>query len=215
MPKSNLMPSPREALTQGEAGAPALESRFRAICLVAAPLLMGISTFFWEGGKVGMVGGTVQVYACFFWTLSYFAFYQRIRPALPRMALLILVVGVYASLGGNNWGVDGIYGAAFQALGATPEMTEGIIGAMGPFAPFILFMPGLCFPLNFILTAIVLGRVKALPIWAASLMALGAVLFPASRIPRIELLAHLSDLLMLVPMLWLGWSYWSGRKVHA
>lgn len=215
MPKSLLMPAPPEAQPQGGAGASVLESKFWAVCLVAAPLLMGISTFFWQGGKVGMVGGTVQVYACIFWTLSYFAFYQRIRPVLPRIALLILLVGVYSGVGGNNWGVDGIYGAAFQALGATPEMTEGIIGAMGPFAPFILFMPGLCFPLNFILTAIVLGRVKALPIWAASLMALGAVLFPASRIPRIELLAHLSDLLMLVPMVWLGWGYWSGRKVHA
>jgi hypothetical protein len=39
------------------------------------------------------------------------------------------------------------------------------------------------------------------------LLALGAIAFPVSRIPRIEILAHIADLLLLIPMIRIGYSF--------
>ena len=41
--------------------------------------------------------------------------------------------------------------------------------------------------------------------WAAVLLGLSGIAFPVSRIPRIEWLTHLTDALLLIPAVYLGW----------
>jgi hypothetical protein len=50
-------------------------------------------------------------------------------------------------------------------------------------------------------------RKNCIPLWTGILMGLGAIAFPVSRIPRIELIAHMADFLLAVPVWWIGWQY--------
>jgi hypothetical protein len=51
---------------------------------------------------------------------------------------------------------------------------------------------------------ITLLRTKAVAAWIAILLFIGAIAFPASRIPRIEWIAHIADILLLVPTVAMG-----------
>ncbi len=181
------------------------ERKVWGICLIGAPLLMALGTFFWQGGRLGVVGGTIQVYAAALWIPALLGLYGLLRDRMPRFAVLGGLLSIYASLGGNNFGMDGIYGGAFRAAGASDAMLGALPGAMGLALPLTLLVPGIFFPLNLLILGLALGRAKVVPTWWAGLLCLGAVAFPASRIPRIELLAHVADLLLLVPLVWLGW----------
>jgi hypothetical protein len=46
------------------------------------------------------------------------------------------------------------------------------------------------------------------PVWTAVLIALAGVAFPVSRIPRLAIVAHAADLLMLVPMGYVALRKW-------
>jgi hypothetical protein len=42
------------------------------------------------------------------------------------------------------------------------------------------------------------------PLWAGILICVAAIAFPVSRIPRIRLVAHVADVLLLVPLAYTG-----------
>ena len=47
-------------------------------------------------------------------------------------------------------------------------------------------------------------RVRPVPRWVGALLCLSAIAFPASRIPRIDVVAHAADVLLLVPLVYVG-----------
>ena len=203
--------SSTQSISAGERGAISLEHRLFGFSLIAAPLLLSLSTFSWEDGKLGLYGGTLQVYSFLFWILSYLGLSRLVRPALPRFSVIGILAGVFGSIGGINFGTDGVYGEAVLAAGGSADLAGSLIQGMGPMAPLILFLPGLFFPLSLLIHSIALWRAKAAPAWVAALLAAGAALFPASRIPRIEAVAHAADLALFLPLAWLGWRYLSGK----
>jgi hypothetical protein len=60
------------------------------------------------------------------------------------------------------------------------------------------------FPLSLLILGAMLIRTKSLPLWAGLLICVAAIAFPVSRIPRISLVAHVADVLMLVPLAYAG-----------
>jgi hypothetical protein len=68
----------------------------------------------------------------------------------------------------------------------------------------LLFWPGPLFPLSLLVLGVNLSRRKVIPLWTGILICLGALAFPVSRISRIEMVAHLSDLLLAIPVAHLG-----------
>ncbi|GAB4060759.1 response regulator transcription factor [Catellatospora paridis] len=66
-------------------------------------------------------------------------------------------------------------------------------------AGLLLWWIGPLFPLTLFALGAGLIRSRQLPVVVGLLMCAGAILFPASRIPRIEWIAHIVDLLLLVP----------------
>ena len=71
-------------------------------------------------------------------------------------------------------------------------------------AILFLFIPGSIFPLSLLVHGLMLARGRVVPTWVGLMLALGAAGFPISRFPRIELLAHAADLLLLIPLVWIG-----------
>ena len=78
-----------------------------------------------------------------------------------------------------------------------------------------LFWPGPLFPLSLLVLSLVYWRTKAVPLWVAGLLAVGAVAFPLSRIVRIEWVAHLVDLALLIPACYVAWRLFTRKPVMA
>ena len=180
-----------------------LQQKVYGFSLIIASVLLVISTFFWQGGEVGITGGTIQVFSCIFWLPGLFGLLSLLRPAMPRLAAWMSIAATIACIGGNNWGMDGLFFQVYRELGASATH-ETVYATMGPAAILTLQFPGLFFPLTLIVTGIALFRSKRVPAWCGLCLAIGGLAFPISRIPRIETLAHLADLLLFIPALVLG-----------
>jgi len=184
-----------------------LQAKVYGVCLITAPALMAAATFFWQEGRIGLIGGALQMYAMVFWIPAFLGLFQCLRPHWPRLAVLGPLVGMYASVAGSGFGMEGIYEAAFRRAGASEVVVAAVPGAMGLALPLTLRLPGLLFPLTLLFLGVAFYQTKVTPVWVALLLALGAVGFPASRLPRIELIAHIADVLLLIPLAWIGWRY--------
>jgi hypothetical protein len=131
---------------------------------------------------------------------------------MPRYATLGLVVAIYGAVGGAAFSFEGLYTAAFAI---SQEQAIAIWSAQPLPFNLTLFWPGPLFPLSLLVLAINLTRTKTVPLWAGLLLALGAIAFPVSRIPRIEWIAHSVDLLLLIPAAYLGWMMVRGNNLPA
>ena len=181
----------------------------QGLCLLVAPALMAVSTFLWEGGEYGVYGGMVINISTLFWIPALAGLFGLLADEMPRYAIWGWVVVLYGCVGGFNFGFEGMYTALFHILQETMLATA----AEYPL-PFnlTLWLPGPIFPLSLAVLSFWLVRKRATPVWTGVLLGVSALLFPASRIPRIEWIAHAVDLLMLVPCAYLSRSLWPGAR---
>jgi hypothetical protein len=63
-----------------------------------------------------------------------------------------------------------------------------------------------------LLLGINLVRTRTVHLWIGLLLCVAAVAFPLSRIQRIEMVAHITDVLLLIPTTYLGISLLSNRS---
>lgn len=113
--------------------------------------------------------------------------------------MLVALYGVVC--GGTAFAFRGlfteIYGispaVALQSLNAHPFVANAIFWIAGP-----------AFPVSLLILGIVLIRTKTVPLWVGILLVFGGAIFPISRIPRIALIAHAADVLLLIPMWYIG-----------
>lgn len=170
--------------------------RLWATCTVLAPLLIAIAQFFWKDGMVTARAGILQVLAFTCWIPAFQGMYHLIRPTMPRFAAIGFALAAYACIGGNNFGVDGIYN---EAMGITSlEAANQLHQQLGFNAVLYLFLPGGLFPLSLLAAGILLLRYRRISTAAGILLCIGAICFPLSRIPRIDLLAHLDNGILLI-----------------
>ncbi|HMQ49101.1 MAG TPA: hypothetical protein PKA00_16625 [Saprospiraceae bacterium] len=172
-----------------------LQQNVWSACLILAPALIVAAQFFWKDGVVTATAGVIQVLAFTCWIFAFQGMFNALKSDMPRYAVVGFVIAVYACIGGNNFGVDGIYA---EAMGITSlEEADQLIQQIGFPSAIYLFIPGTLFPLSLLLLGIQLWRTKKISTLAGLLLCVGAVCFPLSRIPRIDLLAHIDNLLLL------------------
>lgn len=187
----------------------------RTVCglaLILAPLLLAASTFFWQNGQLGLVGGTIQVWSFIFWIPAMLGLLSLLRGAMPRFAAWAMLLVAMVCIGGANFAMDGIYLAGFGMMNGAPVDPDAFHAIISPASVLVLYLPGLFFPLSLMLIGFLLWRTgNAMPLLAL-LLIVGALCFPLSRLPRIELLAHLADLLLLAGAGGMGWTFLKGRQ---
>jgi hypothetical protein len=181
---------------------------FWGVSLIAAPLLQAISTFFWEGNfwegnGQGITGGTLVVLSTIFWIPAFIGLFGLLRERMPRYATWGLLPAFYGCIGGALFGFRDIYAATFHIAHQTELQA---ISAYALSYNITLFWPGYCFVLSLLVLGFFLTWKKLVPWWIGTLFCLGALAFPVSRIPRIVLIAHVADVLLLIPLLFLGWT---------
>jgi len=170
-------------------------------CLVAAPMLQGLSTFFWNDGSQGIDTGTLIVLATVCWIVGLTAVFRGIEDRAPRYTAIAYPLAMYGCVGGATFGVQGMLEELFRS-----DHTEAVrlIGEHPSAAYLAFWFAGSLFPLSVFALGAVLTRVRAVPAAVGVLICAGALAFPLSRIPREPLVAHLADLLLLVPFAYLA-----------
>jgi hypothetical protein len=175
------------------------------LSLILAPALFGTSTFFWvhANGRIeyGAIGGTIIAIATVFWIPAFIGLFDLVKERMPRYASWGLLVAVYGCIGGAAFGLEGLFAEAFRI----PHDVRREAWAQFPVAfNLTFFWPGPLFPLSLLALGAALIRTRSIPLWAGTLICLAAIAFPVSRIPRIRLVAHAADVLMLVPLAYMG-----------
>ena len=122
---------------------------------------------------------------------------------LAPLLLAAATVGVLAAVAGTNFGVQGIYRAILDTTVAVGALAPAEVAA----AVVAFYLPGILFPLTLLVFGGLLLRARVVPVWCGVLICLGAIAFPTSRIPRIQWIALLADLSLLVPLFWMSWQH--------
>lgn len=183
------------------------------ISAIVAPLLSALSTFFWQDGEYGVSGGTILTLAMVFWIPAFVALFGLLKN-MPWYTSIGLILAIYGCVSGVCFALVGVFSAAFdiskETYLATAAQQEYELGFN-----LLLFWPGPLFPLSLLVLGAVLWRKKALPMWVALLLILGGIAFPASRIPRIEMIAHAADFLLAIPLIFVGYQYLKSNSIKA
>ena len=169
--------------------------------LVAAPALSAASTFFWDDGDYGLDGGLLGILSSVFWGLGFVGLFGLLRERSPVYAAVGLLVAMYGVIAGALFAFEDLHAAA---LGISHERSTEALAQHPIHAALALWLPGPVYYLNLIVLAVALVRAGQIPRWTGGLVGLAGAVYPVSRIPRIQLLAHTADLLLLVPMVYLG-----------
>jgi hypothetical protein len=173
-----------------------LERRLEGFCLIIAPLLLASSTFYWHQGEYGVESATLLIPSLFFWIPALkclFALVDRKTTWYPVVGYWIAVFGCisgvcFAFLGYLTTIFNIPHREYLSELGKYPVTSQILLFASGPIFPLSLFILG-----------IILMSKKAIQNWIAVLLCAGAILFPVSRIARVEWLAHVADIIFFVP----------------
>ena len=169
--------------------------------MILGPALQATGTFFWRDGVQGISAAAIGIVSMLAWLVGLIAVFRSIEVRVPRYAAVGLPVAIYGALAGVAFGVQGMdeelfgvsHGEAVRLLEAHPLAAAVVFWLAGPAFPVSLFALG-----------VVLARIRVVPVPVGVLICLGAVAFPMSRISREPAIAHLADLLLLLPFLYLG-----------
>ncbi len=185
---------------------PSPRTRVLGGAMIAAPVLTLASTLAYTAGD-GMgadpVGGSVQVYAFVATSLAIVGLTRLLEAPLPRVSAVLTILGMLGVAGGVAFGIDSIV-YADDPVAALSEQESAAAG-------LALFLPGITYPLALIGIGLSLAMTGVTARWSALTLALGGLLFPMSRIPGIEPLAVIADVVLLVGLAPIGWSVLTGR----
>ena len=181
-----------------------LQQKIAGVCLIVAPLLMIVSSFLEYQTDNLFAAGIIGVVA-----------YTLFIPALQGVARLLradaphlsVVGGLIATIGGAGavimeaallfeW-AEREAGVPEQLMLAITDVVEGRI-----FPVVIIF--SILFPGSLLALGIGLFRTNIVPKWTGILLALGAVIFPFGRILTMQSVTHLTELLLVGPLIWIG-----------
>jgi hypothetical protein len=169
--------------------------------LILGPALNLLAGFFWQNDTQGITAGTFIVLSTACWLIGLIGLFERLRPTAPRYVAAGLPVAVFGAVGGVAFGVQSIHEGLFAVSHADA------VGRLGehPFAAFAVYwVCGPLFPISLFVLGLVMAKMRAAPLPVAIMVSLGAVVFPLSRVTREASIAHVADLLLLLPFLYLG-----------
>jgi hypothetical protein len=178
------------------------------ISMICAPLLFGMSTFLWRDGQYGAYGGTLVVLGTVFWIAAFMGLFDLVKSKTPIYASIGLFIAIAGCVSGASFGFAGAYNDIFSI--SHKHYLEQL-SEYPAVAGILLFWSGPIFPLSLLVLGIVLIKTSSVPTWAGILISLSGIAFPLSRIPRIEWIAHVSDVLMFIPLGYLGFMYVLGN----
>ena len=197
---------------EGTTLADRLQDKIAGVCLIIAPLLMMPNTFFeYREGMLFWAGFFgVLAYICLVPALLGIA--RLLRERAPRLSVFGGLLATVGTIGGVNFSTALLFEWAEREAG-TPEaimvaINEVVEGRLFP----VLLIFSIFFPISLLLLSVGLFRTGVVPKWVAVLLGIGAIVFPAGHIGESELISHLAEFLLLVPMVWISLRYLTKAK---
>ena len=173
-----------------------LETRVEGFCLIIAPLLFAASTFFWQNGEYGVEAAILIIFSMFLWIPALTGLFSLIKNDMPRYAVWGLWISVFGCISGVCFGFLGYLATVFNI---SHDEYLNSLSNYPVSSQILLFGSGPLFPLSLLILAINLMLKRSVPVWISVLLCVAAIAFPMSRIPRIEWVAHIADLAILIP----------------
>ncbi|MEV6229915.1 hypothetical protein AB0L88_18840 [Saccharopolyspora shandongensis] len=179
--------------------------RLQAAALFLGPVIFAASPFFWVDGHYGVNGGMLIALSMVPWVYGLIGEYERLRERILVVSglwLLLLLIGMFGSIA---FGLQGFFEGVF---GLHDQVALARFGDYPPQSLLVLWLPGPTFPLALLVFGVLLFWTRLSPRWVAVLICLAAVVFPLGRVLRLEWVAYIVDLLVIVPFAQLAWSAW-------
>ncbi|MEU4427222.1 hypothetical protein AB0F81_41915 [Actinoplanes sp. NPDC024001] len=169
--------------------------------LILGPALNLAGGFFWTGDGPDATGATLISVGLGCWLIGLIGLYQGLRPRAPRHVPALLPLTVFGVIGGVAFSVQSLHEEIF---GVSHERAIELLNAYPLPANVLYWLCGPLFPVSLMLLGAVLLKARAAPVPVVLLVLAGGLLFPLSRITRVEILIHAADLVLLLPFVYLG-----------
>lgn len=181
--------------------------KLKTTALVIGPLLMAVSTFFWDGERYGATAGAIVMLANMLWVYGLIGVWERVAAVKPLVGSIGIVLSLLGCLGGIAFGLQGFFEEIFAVSGQ--ESLDA--AALYPVASaIVLWLPGPLMPISLGALGVVLTWSRLAPLWLGALLVACGAAFPLSRITRTESIAHVADALILVAFAVLALRYLRG-----
>jgi hypothetical protein len=189
---------------EGTSLADRLQEKVAGVCLIVGVLLLTPNTFFEYREETLFWAGLVGVIAYICLVPGLLGVARLLRERAPRLSVfggLLVTIGTVA---GAIFAAAPLFEWAEREAG-TPEammvaITDVVEGQVFP----ILVTFGALFPISLVILSAGLFRTGVVPKWVAVLLGLGAIIFPLGHIGESQLITHIAELVLLVPLAWIG-----------
>jgi len=179
-----------------------LEKKVEGFCLIVAPALFAASTFFWQNGEYGVEAAILIIFSMFFWIPALIGLFSLIKNEMPRFAVWGLWIAVFGCISGVCFA---FLGYLATILNISHEQYLNSLSHYPVTSQILLFGSGPLFPLSIFVLGVNLMLKRSVPVLTGLLFCVAAMGFPLSRISRIEWMAHIADLAMLIPSAAIAW----------
>ncbi len=137
---------------------------------------------------------------------------RLLRPVADRIGLL---GGAAAFLGVVAVSNIMLLQLVFEQLNQNVEDYPRVIDELFRRALFVTYLFGPVFPGGLAVLGFGLLRARVFPRWMASSFFVGALTFPAGRVGGVPALIHVTDLVLCVGAVAMGWQLWSRPELWA
>ena len=196
---------------EGTALADRLQEKVAGVCLIAAPLLWAPTTIFEYSSKgmlfwAGFLG--LVIYILFIPGLLGIA--RLLRQPSPRLSVVVGLLIAAGCVAGASFQTTLLHEWAARTAGTPEAMMATIMEVTEGRVYPVLLIFSIQFPISLLTLGVGLFRTHTAPTWVAVLLAIGAIVFPVGHIGTIQLVAHLAEFILLVPLVWLGLRFLRG-----
>ena len=200
---------------EGTALADRLQEKVAGVCLIAAPLLWAPITIF-EYSSQGMLfwAGFLGLVIYILFIPGLLGIARLLRQPAPRLSVVVGLLIAAGCVAGAAFHTDLLSEWAARTAGTPEAMVAAIIEVTeGQVYPVLLIF-SIQFPISLLALSVGLYRTRTAPPWVAALLGTGAIVFPVGHIGTIQLVAHLAEFILLVPLVWLGVRFLSGATPY-
>lgn len=173
-----------------------------AVATILGPLLMLGSSVAWLA-DAEETRAILLMWAVIGLGITIVGFSHRLRPAMPWAAAVVLGIGIVGAIAGGAYAAETAIVDHFGIERMNDQETLA--------TTLVLQIPGLLFPLSFVAAAIASWRAQLLTPIHAGTLAVGALLFPASRIPEVAGLGVAADVVLALALVPIGIGLLAGR----
>ncbi|TDD12978.1 hypothetical protein E1218_35135 [Kribbella turkmenica] len=190
-------------------------ARIHGWATILAPVLLLGSTLAFiseDGINDGVAGGTLGVWSTFLFVIAFAGLYRVIESRLPRIGPMFMALTLIGFTAGTAFNVQAMYYGAY-GTDLLADLSEGRL-PQSPAVGIFAFLPwGLLVPVTLVATGILLWVSRSAPPWSAILLILGGVLFVASRPERVNALAIVADVVLVLALAPIGWTLMRRKQV--